>query len=72
MWKIPRPSEPGVYDLNLLEGEEISGITFANINDDSFNILTTSGKLFIIGTSGEGKLTAAVVDLSDIADQLPN
>lgn len=72
MWRIPRPPEPGVYDLGILEGEEIAGITFSNKIYESFNILTTTGKLFIVGLNEDGHLSAVVVDISDIADQTPN
>lgn len=72
MFNLTRPTEPGVYDMHLLDGEEIVSITFSNVERDSFNILTNTGRLLIIGITSGGNLAAAVVDTSDIAGQLPN
>lgn len=72
MFKIARPDEPGVYDLNLFEGEEIASVTFCNLEGDSLNIVTATGKLIVFAADDAGKIAIAVVDISDIADQLPN
>lgn len=63
MYRIPRPHEPGVYELELFEGETIEGISFSNIDHESFNIRMTSGKVFVVFVS-DGALAAAVLDLT--------
>ena len=72
MFTIERPTEPGVYELHMFDGEEIVSVTFSNVEKDSFNIMTNTGRLLIIGITSGGQITAAVVDISDIAGQLPN
>lgn len=64
MYRIPRPSEPGVYDLDILNGDRIETLTFSNTGIDCFNILTTTGKLFIISLSDNGELMAGMIDLN--------
>ena len=61
MFRIPRPQEPGVYDLNLFEGETIEGITFSNMDDECFNIHLSSGRVFVVCVH-EGALAAVVID----------
>lgn len=72
MFRIPRPTEPGVYDVKILEGEEIIGISYSNIGVDAFNIWTNEGHVFVISVTETGKLAAMVVDLSDTAGKLPH
>ena len=64
MFRIPRPDEEGIYNVGILKGERISEVSFSNIETDTFNILTESGKLFVISFAGEGHLVGAVLDLT--------
>lgn len=70
MYRISRPREPGIYDLDILQGETIEAISFSNIGTDSFNILTDNNQLFIISITDEGKLAAAVIDMSNLDTQV--
>jgi hypothetical protein len=70
MYRISRPREPGIYDLDILQGETIEAISFSNIETDSFNILTDNNQLFIISITDEGKLAAAVIDMSNLDTQV--
>jgi hypothetical protein len=70
MYRISRPREPGIYELDILQGETIEAISFSNIGIDSFNILTDNNQLFIISITDEGKLAAAVIDMSNLDTQV--
>ncbi len=70
MYRISRPRDPGIYDLDILQGETIEAISFSNIGTDSFNILTDNNQLFIISITDEGKLAAAVIDMSALNTQV--
>lgn len=63
MFRISRPKEPGVYDLDLFEGETIEGVTFSNLEHDNINIHLSSGLVFTLFVTSEGQLSAAVLDL---------
>lgn len=70
MYRISRPREPGIFDLDILQGETIEAISFSNIGTDSFNILTDNNQLFIISITDDGKLAAAVIDMSSLDTQV--
>lgn len=63
MFRIPRPQEKGVFDLELFEGDTVEGITFSNVEHESFNIHLASGKVFVVFVT-DGTLAAAVLDLT--------
>lgn len=63
MYRIPRPKEPGVYELDLFEGDTVERVTFSKGESDSFNIHLASGQVFVI-FHADGALTAAVLDLT--------